>query len=233
MRKLSPVILAIIFMAIILAVGSFLAITYVQRRPAEAAAPAGSDSSGISIPVEGINVQLRGGLDQQVRIVNQADVQTAPPATDATTDQNQTTDGGQDTQSTPADQQNQQTEQPTPFPTNTPEPQPTSAAERIITMDYVVQEGDTLYKIADMFNTAIVLMAERGISQDDLVAGQNIAVPVGNSEVCPGRQPYVVKEGETAFAIGRKFGTNAEEIQAINGLDENYTVYAGTVICVP
>ncbi len=234
MKKLSPVIFAIIFMAIILAVGSFLAISYVQRRPAEAPAPAGGDNvGGVSVNVEGIDVQLRGDLIQQVRIINPADVQTIPLATDAATDQNQTVDGGQDSQNPPADQQNQQTEQPTPFPTNTPEPPPLPAAEPIITIDYVVQEGDTLYKIADLFNTAIVLMAERGISQDDLVAGQTIAVPVGNAEICPGRQPYVVKEAETAFAIGQKFGVNAEEIQAINGLDENYTVYAGTVICVP
>lgn len=232
MRKLTPFVMAIIFMATILAVGLFLAINAMQNRPSNPTTPAADQNGGIPIIVEGVEVRLKGDLSQQVRIVNPAESPSVPAAA-PTSDPNQTVEGGQDSQTTPADQQNQQTEQPTPLPTSTPEPQPTPAAERIITIDYVVQEGDTLYKIAATFNTAIVLMAERGISQDDLVAGQTIAVPVGNAEVCPGRQPYVVKEGETAFAIGQKFNTNAEEIQAINGLDENYTVYSGTVICVP
>jgi LysM repeat protein len=96
-----------------------------------------------------------------------------------------------------------------------------------------VQAGDTLYGIAKARVTSITLMARHGIAQDNLTPGNVIQIPVGNPAYCPGRRPYAVGEGDTAFGIARKFGTTAENIRSINGLDANYTIYAASIICVP
>ena len=91
-------------------------------------------------------------------------------------------------------------------PTATPVPaQPTVNA--VILESYVVQAGDTLYRITTQKATSIALMAEYGISQDSLSPGETISVPVGNPAFCPGRRPYAVGEDETVFSIAQKTNT--------------------------
>jgi LysM repeat protein len=42
-----------------------------------------------------------------------------------------------------------------------------------------------------------------------------------------------VREGESAFSIAQKCGTTIQELQRVNGLDANFSIYAASVICVP
>lgn len=222
MRQSQPlVILIIITMAIILAAGSFLALTYIQGRPD---VPTGT----IVTNVEGVDVTVKSDPDKEVRVLSfqgaLADSSMIPEEQPSLQPPDQS-----QVQPEPVELPTEEPATPVIPPTSTPVPDP------IIFEQYVVQQGDSLYGIATRPDTAIALMARYGISQDDLVPGTVIQLPVGNPSFCAGggNQPYAVGEGDTAFSIGRRFGISADELRVINNLDENYTVYGASIICVP
>lgn len=122
---------------------------------------------------------------------------------------------------------------PTPIPST---PTPVPAPEKIIFTSYTVQNGDNLYNIAAHFGwrSTISLMAKYNIAADHIVPGAVLTpFPVANPDYCPGRQPYVVEENESAYTISQTVGTTLETLKEINNLDDQYTVYVTDVICVP
>ena len=217
----SSVVLLMIAIAIIMAAGVFLAMNVVQNRDA-ATSSAETDSNFV------VNV---GGQP----IALQVDPNTRPNIVDAPIDNSPRPEE--------VAPQNQQVE----TATATPEPtavSPTaipatavpaaSTANKIIYQAYTVQQGDTLYSLSQAFATSIALMADKGISQTNLVPGAVINIPVGNPEYCSGRgRPYAVGEGDTAFNISQRYNTTPENLQALNSLDANYTVKIADIICVP
>jgi len=218
MRQTQPIIVFLLIgMAVILALGLFLIVLYIQNRPE---VPEGTE---LQI-VEGIEVRVNPDPAKEVIIVPPVAVEQ--PITDI--------------QPSPADPALQQ---PTPAvvaepPTATPMPQAVATAvpprpDSVIFVDYAVQPGDTLYSITKRMDTSIALMARFGLSAEDLVPGKVIKLPVGNPAYCAPRRPYAVIEGDTAFSIARRHGISAEELRAINTLDANYTIYTATIICVP
>jgi outer membrane biosynthesis protein TonB len=92
------------------------------------------------------------------------------------------------------------------------------SGEKVIFQSYTVGDNDSLYNITRQMATSITLMAVHGISQDDLITGQVMQVPVGNPAYCPGYFPYAVGEGETVVGIAQKRSTTADNIKAINRL---------------
>lgn len=127
---------------------------------------------------------------------------------------------------------------PSPTPNILPSAVPPTAVpsnDRCITfIDYVVQPGDTLYSISMRYVTSIELMARFGISSVNIVPGSTIRLPIGDATCCPpGWMPYAVQVGQSAFGIATQTGTTVQELQRVNGLDANYSVYAATIICVP
>lgn len=205
-------------MAVILALGLFLVLLFIQNRPE---VPEGTE---LQI-VEGVEVRVNPDPAKEVVIVQPADVQ--PPATDP--------------QPAPAEPAPQDPTPETPIvaATGVPAPQLVATAvppphpDSIILIDYPVQPGDTLYSISRRKDTSIALMAQYNISAEDLVPGQVIRLPVGNPAYCAPRRPYAVAEGNTAFSIARRHGISVEELRTINNLDANYTIYVATIICVP
>ncbi len=228
----SSIIMLIIIVAVILAVASSLALFALQDRPD--APETGQEAPQTQVVhVEGVDVIIQrnaeNGLFMQPVILQPENVQptaqTESPAEE------------------PTQQPETQPETP-PQPTQQPEPepQPTAAAplgtvnrnvESIIYRNYTVQNDDTLYNITRQLNTSVTLMAVKGIDQDDLVAGTVIQVPIGNPDYCPAMQPYAVGEGDTIFSIAQRRNTTPDNLRTINGLDANYTIYSGTIICVP
>ncbi len=120
-------------------------------------------------------------------------------------------------------------------PTLVPPAPPAVAAEKIVFSSYTVRAGDTLYGISESFHwlTTIALMAKYDIASGDLIVGNTLSIPVGNTAYCPGSRPYVVSDGETAASIAAVVGTTAEQIKQLNGLGDPYTLYVTDVICVP
>jgi len=110
---------------------------------------------------------------------------------------------------------------------------PLPSVPAVIFTDYTIQEGDTLFSITNRLDTSISLLADHKLSQADLLPGSVIKLPVINPAYCPGRRPYVVEEGDTAFSIATRFNISAQELQAINNLDSNFTVFLGMILCVP
>ena len=117
---------------------------------------------------------------------------------------------------------------PTPFPPTTIPLQP-----EVIFVGYLVQPGDSLYRITQKQNTSIDLMALYGISSENIIAGNTLSLPVANPAFCPGLIPYVVRDHETVSSIAQRYGTSPEAIASVNNLDANYSIKTTQVICIP
>lgn len=213
-RPESSIILLMIVMAIVMGSGGFLALSYLRNRPD---APPGQEP----VTVNGVQVLVELNPDKTVEIVGPAAVAETSP---------------QDQEQPSEQQQPAATAVPTqpPVPTATPiPPTPTPVPEKVIFETYTVQPNDSLYEIAKRVDISIALMAQHGISNEDLTPGQQIRLPKGNPAYCPGYRPYAVGEGDTAFSIAHRFNIDADELQRINNLDQNYTVRVADIICVP
>jgi LysM repeat protein len=122
--------------------------------------------------------------------------------------------------------------QPLPSPTPLPPP-PTPVPPSVIFTSYVVQPGDSLYRITQVQNTSIDLMALHGISSSAMVAGNVLNLPIANPAYCPGMIPHVVRDQQTVYSIGQEYGSSPDAIAAVNGLDANYSVKTTQVLCIP
>jgi LysM repeat protein len=244
-RTQSSVVMLIIAMAIILAAGVFLVYSALQNRPAspeEAVEQVVSDQGNapfVTVADQPIVLQIDPG--QRVEIVNPAPAADQSPRPDEAaqdtqegneqSEQDQSAEGAEGGNEGSSEAQEGENVENTETQSEEPPPPP----DPIIFQGYIVEANETLYSITTKRNTSIALMAQHNIAQDDLVVGQEITIPVANPAYCPqeNRRPYVVKEGDTAFSIGRRFNSSAQEIRDINGLDENFTVFSATVLCVP
>jgi LysM repeat protein len=116
--------------------------------------------------------------------------------------------------------------------------QPTSApvtggGEAVIFIDYVVQPGDTLYRITEKQATSIELMAVHGISAVDIVPGTTLRLPVANPAACSGLATYVVRPGDTVYSIAQRYGTTTQAIASANGLGADFRINVAQVLCIP
>ena len=127
----------------------------------------------------------------------------------------------------------QATEPPVIIPTNTPTPFLTPAVPPIITENYIVQPGDTLYHLTTIYNTTIELMAHYNIAADNLVVGATIALPIANPAYCPGIVSYIVRGNDTLFSVANSFGTTVAAIQQRNNLGDTDMIRITQVLCIP
>ncbi|GAB2699596.1 M14 family zinc carboxypeptidase [Paenibacillus thermoaerophilus] len=85
-----------------------------------------------------------------------------------------------------------------------------------MTYPYVVQRGDTLYRVARKFNINLqsLLAANPGVDPDRyLMPGQLLQIPARNGG-------YVVQAGDSFYWIARKFNIGLQELMAVNpGID--------------
>ena len=115
---------------------------------------------------------------------------------------------------------------------------------------YVVQPGDTLYRIAQMFGTNVpTLVGMNNIANPNLIyVGQELRVPGDGTAQPPAPAPsdpappapapspdgtYVVQAGDTLYRIAARFGTNVPTLVAMNGLSNPNYIYVGQVLRVP
>lgn len=189
--------------------------------------------------IDGVSLRLSGDPAQGVLLLQQpgANQQTVQVITQPVQQPSQT-----ETEQQPAPTA---TQQPVPTATatpgqivvavNTPVPQAQVAGVNpIIFIDYAIQPNDTLYKIATArMDSSIALISRFGLSSDDIVQGSVIKLPIGNPAYCPGRRPYAVGEGDTAYSIAQRYNTTHQNLQAINRLDANFTIRIGEILCVP
>ena len=103
----------------------------------------------------------------------------------------------------------------------------------VVFVPHTVQAGDTLYNVARRLGSSVELMAENGLSSEDMIVGAVISVPVANSNYCPGMTSYVVRDADTVYSISTRFNVNKDLIRDQNNLGPAYSIRAGQVICIP
>ncbi|NLP13649.1 MAG: LysM peptidoglycan-binding domain-containing protein [Clostridium sp.] len=98
-----------------------------------------------------------------------------------------------------------------------------------------MRAGDTLYLIAQRFNTTVqaILAANPSIVPERLYIGQVICVPQAQTTCPVGSTTYVIRSGDTLAAIARRFNTTVQALLAANPGIVPERLYIGQVICVP
>jgi LysM repeat protein len=106
---------------------------------------------------------------------------------------------------------------------------------------YVVQPGDTIFKISVRFGVSMdAIRSANGITGDRIYAGQSLIIPDPNAPVNNpppanngGQQViHVVQSGETLFTIGLRYGMTWTKIQAANNI-VGTTVFTGQRLIIP
>ncbi|MEN7548946.1 LysM peptidoglycan-binding domain-containing protein [Rapidithrix thailandica] len=103
---------------------------------------------------------------------------------------------------------------------------------------YTVQRGDSLYAIANRFQTSVQdILNLNGLSKNaTLYAGQQLKVPAvtntGSTQQDLSNY-YTVQRGDSLYAIAQKAGTTPQAILQLNGLAANTNIYVGQKLKVP
>jgi lysozyme len=106
---------------------------------------------------------------------------------------------------------------------------------------YIVQPGDTLFRIAARYNTTITTIAQlNGITNVNLIrigqrlviasssSGSPLPTPVPNTP-----RSYVVAPGDTLFRIALRFGVPLRQIVQVNGIFDPNRIFVGQVLNIP
>ena len=97
---------------------------------------------------------------------------------------------------------------------------------------YTVKSGDTLYGIANKYNTTVdAIKALNNLTSNTLSIGQTLKIP-SNSDSAVTTNTYTVKSGDTLYGIAQKFGTTVDELKTLNNLSSN-TLSIGETLKVP
>ncbi len=81
---------------------------------------------------------------------------------------------------------------------------------------YVVQNGDSLWKIANKYGITVnELKSLNGLTSNNLTVGQILEVP-GSSSSASGT--YTVKSGDSLWKIANEYGLTVAELKSLNGL---------------
>lgn len=103
------------------------------------------------------------------------------------------------------------------------------------TVPYTIKPGDTLYRLAIQFNTTVpaITAANPGINPFLLRIGQQLCIPAPGAPVCPGGNTYVIRPGDTFYAIARFFGISLYDLLEANPSVDPNRLFVGQVICIP
>jgi len=127
-----------------------------------------------------------------------------------------------------------------------------SESNEVITNYYKVKRGDTLFSLARLFNTKVVVLLELNNMkpEDPLYADQRIIVPANkednkkitddmpdNKNKSYGRQKayriYTVKKGDTLFFLAKDNSTTVQELLKINNMKSADPLLYGQKIKLP
>lgn len=97
---------------------------------------------------------------------------------------------------------------------------------------YIVKSGDSLYKIANQYNTTVSdVMNINNLSTNLLSIGQKILVPKQNNTLNE-ETTYTVKSGDNLYAIANRYGISVDELKNYNNLTSN-NLSIGQLLRIP
>ncbi len=107
---------------------------------------------------------------------------------------------------------------------------------------YTVQEGDTVFSIAQRFDLRTVdVLTWNGLGWRSVIyPGQTLALaapasaptPAVPAAPAPAAATHTVVAGDTIFAIAQKHGTSVDTVLAANGLGRDSVIYPGQTIAI-
>lgn len=111
-------------------------------------------------------------------------------------------------------------------------PTPPSNEQEYIT--YTVKAGDSLYRIAQNYNTTVnAIINLNNLTTDTLQIGQQLLIPVDQSSTPPTEgQYYTVQRGDSLYSIARRFNTTVDAIIQANNLS-NINLQIGDQLLIP
>ena len=95
---------------------------------------------------------------------------------------------------------------------------------------YQVQAGDTIENIALKNNTAENEIRRLNNNLGNIRIGQYIVLPVVTQSLY---DTYIVKQGDSMYAIARRYNIDLDDLLAINGIGRNDFIYPNQQILVP
>lgn len=97
---------------------------------------------------------------------------------------------------------------------------------------YTVKKGDSLWSISRKLGVTVAeLKQANNLSSNLLSVGQNLIIP-GAKETETDYGEYVVKSGDTLYAIAKKFNTSVDNLKSINNIVTD-SLAIGQIIKVP
>lgn len=95
---------------------------------------------------------------------------------------------------------------------------------------YQVQPTDTLENIARKNNTTLEEIKKINNNLNNIMPGQYIVVPAVEQGIY---ETYIVKRGDSIYAIAQRYNIDLNDLLAINGLEKNDFIYPNQKIFVP
>lgn len=95
---------------------------------------------------------------------------------------------------------------------------------------YTVREGNTLFGIAQFFQTTVADILQYNNIQNPamIYPGQELTIPAGSNM----SSYYITRPGDTLWSIAQMYGSTVAELARINGLTNPNVIYPGQVIQV-
>ena len=106
------------------------------------------------------------------------------------------------------------------IPTGTIQPTPTPTPPNNNYITYTVKSGDSLYKIANNYNTTVNAIKElNNLTSNNLSIGQQLKIPSSSNDTS--YTTYTVKKGDSLWLIANNFNTTVDSIKRLNNLTSN------------
>lgn len=104
------------------------------------------------------------------------------------------------------------------------------------TEEYIIKEGDTLYKLAQNFDTTIpaLIGANPEIDPNNLRVGDKLCIPLQKRfPSCPEENYYRIQAGDSLYKIAQRFNISADDLQEANPTLDPANLQIGEIICIP